>query len=220
MNIIALIPAKLNSQSIPYKNLLKIKKRSLIEITIDEALKCKKIDKIFLSSESLIIKKICLKKKVEFFKRNKKYSTYSALSRNVVSEFIKKNKIKKETIIIYLQPTSPLRTNKHINNAINIFKKKNYLPVVSVKKIDKSIFKSVFLKKGLIKPTMNEKNLSANRQSFPDLYLPNGAIYIFKVKSFLKNNDFPISSAVPYIMDAKSSIDIDQYKDLKVARKS
>ena len=67
---------------------------------------------------------------------------------------------------------------------------------------------------------MNEKNLSANRQSFPDLYLPNGAIYIFKVKSFLKNNDFPISSAVPYIMDAKSSIDIDQYKDLKVARKS
>ena len=71
MNIIALIPAKLNSQSIPYKNLLKIKKRSLIEITIDEALKCKKIDKIFLSSESLIIKKICLKKKLNFLKETK-----------------------------------------------------------------------------------------------------------------------------------------------------
>ena len=219
MNIIALIPAKLNSKSIPYKNLIKIKKRSLIEITIDEALKSKKIDKIFLSSESLIINKICLKKRVEFFKRNKKYSLHSALSKNVVAEFIKKNKINKETIIIYLQPTSPLRTSKHINNAINIFTKR-YLPVVSVKKIDKSIFKSVFFKKGLIESTMKRKNLSANRQSFPDLYLPNGAIYIFKVKSFLKNNDFPISGAVPYIMDAKSSIDIDQYKDLKVARKS
>ena len=80
MNIIALIPAKLNSKSIPYKNLIKIKKRSLIEITIDEALKSKKIDKIFLSSESLIIKKICLKKRVEFFKRQNFERNYASIT--------------------------------------------------------------------------------------------------------------------------------------------
>ena len=70
-----------------------------------------------------------------------------------------------------------------------------------------------------IEPTMKRKNLSANRQSFLDLYLPNGAIYIFKAKSFLINNDFSISGAVPYIMDSKSSIDIDKYEDLKKIKK-
>ena len=74
--IYGLIPAKLNSKSIYQKNLQKIKKKSLIEIAIDQTKKVKKIDKIYVSSENKKIKKICEIKKVIFFKRNKLFSHY------------------------------------------------------------------------------------------------------------------------------------------------
>ena len=71
--IYGLIPAKLNSKSIHQKNLQKIKKKSLIEITIDQTKKTKKIDKIFVSSESDKIKKICKKKKLFFLKETNNF---------------------------------------------------------------------------------------------------------------------------------------------------
>ena len=220
MNIIALIPAKLNSQSIPYKNLLKIKKRSLIEITIDEALKCKKIDKIFLSSESLIIKKICLKKKVEFFKRNKKYSTYSALSRNVVSEFIKKNKIKKETIIIYLQPTSPLRNYNHIDECIKKLITKKAHSIVSVTKVPHTStpYSSMTLQRnGFLKSNYNTNELNNLRQMKPTFYFKNGAIYMVKNKTLMTRDSLYGTKILPYEMEKNVSIDIDDEIDFLMA---
>ena len=90
MNIYALIPSKLNSKSIYQKNLKVINKKSLIDITIDEAKKSKFIDHIYVSSESEKINRICKKKKVKFFKRNKKFSSVNASSFQVINEFIKK----------------------------------------------------------------------------------------------------------------------------------
>ena len=58
INIYALIPSKLNSKSIYQKNLKRINKKSLIDITIDEAKKSKFINHIFVSSESEKINKM------------------------------------------------------------------------------------------------------------------------------------------------------------------
>ena len=51
-NILAVIPARGGSKGIKYKNLLKLNKRSLIEIAIKEAKKSKYITKIIFSSDS------------------------------------------------------------------------------------------------------------------------------------------------------------------------
>ena len=57
------------------------------------------------------------------------------------------------------------------------------------------------------------------RQKLPNTYMPNGAIYIFKLRDFLKKNKMPTKGSHPYIMDEKTSLDIDSNHDLKKARK-
>jgi len=217
--VYALIPGKINSQAVHQKNLQKIKNRSLIEIAIDGAKKSKLIDYVYVSSESLIVQNICKKKKVLYFKRNKKFSTPRASSAQVVSEFIEKNKIKNNDVIIYLQPTSPLRKTKHINEGLKLFTNKNCKSVISIKKVDIDIFKCVTLKSKKTKAIFQEKYMTSNRQSFPDYYEPNGAIYIFLVKDFLNKKRIPTSDCYPYLMNEKDSTDIDSYSDLKEARK-
>ena len=218
--IYGLIPAKLNSRSIYQKNLQKIKKKSLIEIAIDQTKKVKKIDKIYVSSESKKVKKICEIKKVIFFKRNKLFSTFKASANSVILEFIKKKKLKKNDTIVYLQPTSPFRNFKHINACLKKFEKNNQKTLLSIKKLNFSIFKSISLKSNRINPLFDEKFLTSNRQSFPNFYIPNGAIYIFLVKNFMKKKRILHKYSIPFLMSEKDSLDIDSVSDLKKARNS
>jgi len=219
MSFYALIPAKLNSKSISNKNLKKIKNKSLLDIAIDEIKKIKEINEVIVSSESLIIKDVCKKQKVSFFKRKKLFSKHNATSSMVINEFIKKRKLKKNDVIIYLQPTSPFRKASHIRKAIKMFKKNNSKNLISVKKININIYKSLTINSGYLKSIFNEKYPVLNRQNFPSTYVPNGAIYIFLVKNFLKKKYISHKGSIAYIMNETESIDIDEYRDLLNARR-
>ena len=50
-NVIAVIPARGGSKGIPFKNLLKIKNKSLIQIAIQEAKKSSLINKLIFVSQ-------------------------------------------------------------------------------------------------------------------------------------------------------------------------
>ncbi len=214
----ALIPVKLKSNSIYQKNLKKIKNKTLVDITIDEAKKSSCFDEIYVSSENYKLKKICEKKKIFFFKRNKIFSTKKALSSSVIQEFIKKKNLDLNDIIIYLQPTSPFRKAKHIKESIKKFKRHKKKTLISVKENSLNIFKSLIINSNFIKPLFNDKFPTMNRQSFPKTYLPNGAIYIFLVKEFKKKMSIPHHKSIPFLMDEKDSLDIDNFSDLKKAR--
>ena len=194
MKIYALIPSKLNSKSIYQKNLKVINKKSLIDITIDEAKKSKFIDHIYVSSESEKINRICKKKKVKFFKRNKKFSSVNASSFQVINEFIKKKKLKKNDSIIYLQPTSPFRKKNHIDSSIKMFLKNSFVSVIGVKKINVDVFKCIKIVSKRTKSLFKEEYMTTNRQNFPDVYEPNGAIYIFKVKIFYSRSMYLLAT--------------------------
>ena len=46
-------------------------------------------------------------------------------------------------------------------------------------------------------------------------YKSNGAIYIFRAKSFLRNKSFPSNGSLPYLMNNLDSTDIDTMQDLR-----
>ena len=62
-NLIAFIPARKGSKSIKNKNLKLINKKSLVELTIDQAIKSKIFKRVILSSDSKKILEIGKKKK-------------------------------------------------------------------------------------------------------------------------------------------------------------
>ena len=213
---LALIPAKGKSISIEKKNLQKIKGKSLIDITIENSKKTKYLKEIYVSSEDRVILKISKSKGVNSIIRPKYLSKAKSKMIDVVIHAVKSIPIKnKNTFLVLLQPTSPFRNYKHIDKAIEsmILNKKKSL--ISLVKNDFCIFKSVKINKASIEPVFSNKFLSSNRQNFPETYIPNGAIYIFPINSIKrKTRSLVNKSFMPFEMNKKESLDIDNKQDL------
>lgn len=222
LKVIALIPARAGSQEIKNKNMVKIKNKPLIFYTIREAKKCKKINEIYVSSNDKKILNYSKSLKVNILKRPKKISTSKSHPKYLVLHFIdfllKKN-FNTNDLIIYLQPTSPLRNSEDISKVIKLMKANNKFKCLSVTKNQKIIFKSLFLKNKVLKTVFNKRYLSQRRQDLMQSYHINGAIFAFSIKEFLKERDFPHQNSLAYIMSENKSIDLDTIQDLKKLKK-
>jgi len=209
--IIAIIPARGNSKSIPKKNLVKINGIPMINYTIKEAKKCKLIDRIICSTESKQIANIAKKAGAQVpFLRPKNLSRDKSHTSEVVYhavKFLEKKNIKVKLVVI-LQATSPLRKERYIS--------KNYASVVTVTKAYPPWW-TFTVEKNKLKQSLKLKNKNAfnlERQQLPAAYKSNGAIYVTKRK-FIKNNTcFDLRNCGYIYMKEKDSYDVDTYKDL------
>tara|TARA_E500000075_G_C6983355_1_gene318141 strand:+ start:489 stop:1166 length:678 start_codon:yes stop_codon:yes gene_type:complete len=119
--------------------------------------------------------------------------------------------------IVLLQPTSPLRTDKSIQQAMNLYESQNFSMVMSVVQKDSAVLKNGFLDGRSFRPINNISYCFENRQSLPNIYGPNGSIYIFSAKNFMKNKDFPTDAIGTVIMDEIESLDINDKYDYEKA---
>ena len=117
--------------------------------------------------------------------------------------------------ILLMQPTAPMRTSDDIDKAIELVDSPNCESVVSVMIMEKSPYKSFILdKSGKLQSLFDEIKTNTSRQNLPIVYLPNGAIYLFKVSKFKLNNTIPSNGSKPYVMSESLSIDVDTESDL------
>jgi len=220
MKIIALIPARGGSKGIARKNLYILSSKPLIAYTLLAALNSSCIDEVWVSSEDDEIISYCaaFDKRINILRRPNIYATDNATAMDVVSHYIDANMVNQEYYIIYLQPTSPLRTALHIDEAVEVLHKTKSYSLVSVEKMKKSPYQTFTIdEKGLLKSVFDQRISNMRRQDLPPTYMPNGAIYIFKVSEYLLNNGFPSNGSVPYVMNETDSIDIDYIEDIKIA---
>jgi CMP-N,N'-diacetyllegionaminic acid synthase len=215
---VAFIPARKNSKRLKKKNILKISQKSLVDIAINSTKNIKKITKVVISSDDeQILKKKSLysSKKFFFVKRKKKLShDRTSLERVILDYLLNDNSIEKPENIILLQPTSPLRNSKHIQDSINFFEENKYDSVLSGY-LDKVFMWNINTKKSL---TYNYKSRK-NSQFMNRFFFENGAIFIFNTKNFLQKKSRLFGKIGFYTMNKYDSIDIDDKEDLKIARK-
>tara|TARA_B100000989_G_C19498634_1_gene453233 strand:+ start:81 stop:776 length:696 start_codon:yes stop_codon:yes gene_type:complete len=220
--IIAVIPARGGSKGITLKNMKIINNKPLIYFTINAALKSKFIDMIYATSDNSKILAYCDKFNLNCIKRPKSLSRDKTTAIEVLKhtiKFIDKNIVKKNPYIIYLQPTSPLRTQKHIDKLIMSIKNKREKKAISVVETNEIPYKFFKINnKNKLESIFDQKYSNYNRQFLPKTYKPNGAIYFFRLSNFLKQNGFPSNGSHPFIMSKKDSIDIDNNEDLALAR--
>ena len=150
--------------------------------------------------------------------REKKLCSFKTSANELILDFIKKNISNyKEYVIVYLQPTSPFRNHHHIDLALKFFIKKKLKTLISVTE-NKNFFKSFKLRKNKINTYFDSKFVTSNRQKLKKIYTPNGAIYIFYVKDFLKKNSINFLNSNFILMNKIDSIDIDNYEDYELAK--
>lgn len=215
--IFALIPARSGSKGILNKNLYPVNTIPLIDFTISAALESSFIDEVYVSSDSKEILDHSKSIGAKTHKREDKYAKDSSPAHDVVSEFIDIYSLQDESIIIYLQPTSPLRTKYDIDKCINLMLENNYFRVISICENEYLPHKSFVINEGgRVSSLFDEEYTNYRRQDLPQTFYANGAIYGFSVYEFLKNKKrFPSNEAIPYIMPSNRSVDIDSIEDLK-----
>jgi CMP-N,N'-diacetyllegionaminic acid synthase len=212
--ILAIVPARMGSKRIKKKNFVEVfEGLTLLDFTYRSIIGSKYIDNAILSSDS---KKILdLGKKIGFNHvalRPKNLSKDLTPSELVVNHVLTNTK-KKFDIIILLQPTSPLRNSKDIDNALKKFIKKKYLALISVSKSKKKNKFNVYLNKS----NLIKKNFKFKKKN--NFYFLNGAIYIADCKYFKKNKSFYSPLTGSYSMPYNRSLDIDTYYDLEILKK-
>ncbi len=214
---LAIIPARKNSKRIKNKNLKKINGKTLIDRTIIEAKKCKKISQICLSTN--IDQLFNLQDKSVFvLKRPNNLSTNNSSTemavKHCINFYLEKKKIKFKNIIL-LQPTSPFRNKFDIENAINIFEKDKADSLFSGTKGKLFIWKK---RKNLYSSNFNHKKRQRTQDMNAD-FIENGAIFIFNIKKYLKINNRLFGKISFSEMNLLNSFEIDDYNDLRIAKK-
>jgi len=215
---LAIIPARGGSKRFPNKNILDLNEEPLIGWSIKAGQNSKYIDKVVVSSDSDKILDISKKYKVDILKRPNILATDTATTIDVLKHTIEN--YKDYDYLILLQPTSPLRNEKHIDEAIELLDKKNADAIIGVTEMVHSPLWSNTLDEDLnMSNFLRDEVKSKRSQDLEKYYRINGAIYICKIDKFLEeNNLFLKENIFAYVMDRKSSIDIDEEIDFKFAK--
>lgn len=219
MNILAIIPARAGSKGVPRKNIKNLNGKPLISYSIKSSIKCRFINKIVVSTDSLEISKISKNFGAEIIKRPHSLAKDDSTAIEVILhslDFLEDENYYSDVVIL-LQPTSPLRTTEDIDNSIKLFCENDCDSVISVSEYEHSPYWALKYDNNYLKPVFGKEYLKKRRQDLPTTYSPNGAIFISTPQYLKKHKTFYSEKTIPYIMPAERSIDIDTELDFKLA---
>ena len=216
---ICLIPARGGSKRIKNKNTKKFFGKPLLQRVIENAKKSKLFDDIYVSTDSILIKKLSIKSGAMVpYIRSKELSNDYAIIKSVIDDFIDKVILdKKEKINIFvLYPTSIFVDKNLIIKCNKMLKGTEY--VTALKKFPHPIQRALKFNKKKLEP-LNIKKKLMRTQDLTDYYYNSGQIDCFKLEAWLKEKIFYRMNAKFIILKDLDSIDIDTPDDLKLAYK-
>ena len=219
MAICVLIPARGGSKRIPNKNLVAIGGMSLLEISIGVARESGFANDTWVSSDSHEVLELAKKLGAQSVERPANLSSDQATADQVVEHFIERSRLEPEDVIVYLQPTSPLRPASTILRCLD-YCITTGRPAITVTPVSTPIEKLVTIGiDGLLHPVFPASfSPTANAQELSQNHVPTGSVYVFRVGDFQRVGGFPIIGAGPIVEEFPDCIDIDNELDLALAR--
>ena len=223
---LGIIPARSGSSEVKGKNKRPLAGRPLVTYTINEALRSNFLDRVILSTDAEEIRNIGINAGVEApFLRPSSIAANETLSMSVIMHCLLylKNENYVPDAVLYLQPTSPFRTSKHIDESIELLSKNNVDSIISMAPVTEHpffMYKIIDKTKpvGLIKLEKKPER----RQDLPDYWIMNNNIalsttkYIYNAEKndihFLNQQNF-----LPYFINGVSKIDINTEIDFQYA---
>lgn len=219
MNIVSIVPARGGSKGIPRKNIKLLNGKPVIFYSIEASNSCPLIKNTFVSTEDEEISKISTSFGANVIERPFELASDTSSSIDVIChtlDFLENNDVLPDVFVL-LQPTSPLRSSKDIEKAINLFLKNDCDSLVSVCELDHQSLLNFSLKDDYLIQNTDKSFFNSRRQDLPNYYTLNGAIYITTPLFIRKNKSFYSNKTIPYIMSKNNSIDLDTPFDFKLA---
>ncbi len=227
MSIVAVIPARGGSKGIPRKNLVNLAGKPMIAYTIEAALNAASVDRVMISTDDSEIANVARQLGAEVpFLRPPELADDKSPMLGVLKHMFKWlecHDVNMEALVL-LQPTSPLRTSHHIEEALKIFRSVPATSVVSVVEVPHQ-FNPISLMKLSMEGTLtpffeNQKIFVSRRQDKPKTFARNGPAVLICHPDTLRSGELYGANCVPYIMSHQESLDIDTLSDLSLAEKT
>ncbi len=222
LRAIGLITARGGSKGLPRKNIRPLAGKPLIAWTIEAALNSRQLDRVIVSTDSEEIAQVAQAwgAEVPFLRPAElaqDHSDHLSVAEHAI-RWLEANDHICPNYLLLLQPTSPFRTAADIVAAVDIARQHNAIAVIGVTRMKTHPFQA---RQILADGTLGEIAISdvayMRRQALPPVYAINGAIYLNRVESLLRDRTFFPQGAYPYIMPTEHTMDIDTAWDLYVA---
>jgi len=215
--ILGIIPARGGSKGIPKKNICLLAGKPLIIYTIEAAKKASTLSKIIVSTDAEDIAEVALNCGVEVVYRPAHLAEDGSMMMPVLEHVLEtiKNKFEPSKVVT-LQPTSPLRMGRHIDEAVRLLTK-GWDSVISVSDVEQTPYKMYRLEGEKLHPFVEGSVQGGPRQQLPPVYRDCGAVYVTWYDVLLKKKSIWGDNYRSYYIDPEHAIDIDTGFDLKLA---
>lgn len=222
--VLGIIPARGGSKGIPKKNIANVGGKPLICYSIEaglEAIKSGVLSNLIVSTDNNEIARISEKSGANVpFIRPSEFASDNAKSVDVIKHailfFEEKNVLYDDVIL--LQPTTPLRNGKDIEEAYDIYIHGKYDSLISCYKEEYICDLVSYYKVGNDAVALDANhNKGVRRQELQDVYVRNGALYISSVPFIKRENLIFGGKLGMYVMPKERSVNIDTVYDLELA---
>ncbi len=214
IDVLALVTARGGSKGVPRKNVRPLQGRPLIAWTIDEARAATSVARVVVSTDDEEIATIAAGCGAEVpFMRPKEHAGDASSHIDVLVhaiEWFERNEGYRPEYILTMQPTSPLRTVQDIEAACLIAEANGADAVVGVEETHHHPFLVRMIgSNGKLEEFVQTDISYLRRQDLPPAYVVNGAIFLNRRDSLLRDRTFEPVGTYPYVMPSDRSLQID-----------
>jgi CMP-N,N'-diacetyllegionaminic acid synthase len=214
--IVCVIPARGGSKGIPHKNLVSVADKPLVAWSIEHGLASREVaGEVYVSSESDDILAVARQHGARPIKRPVELATDHASSEEALRHALTVIGAERATpieLVVFLQPTSPVRAADDIDRAIDCLRSDGADSLFSARPL-----KDYFIwerRDDGCAPTNFDYRRRKRRQELPTTYLENGSIYVFKPQVLVEGNNRLGGRIAVYEMDWTRSQQVDEPADL------
>ena len=210
MKIIAFIPVRGGSKSIPLKNIKSFCGKPLVCWNIEALEQCNEVDEIIVATDSDKIEEVLVSRhynKTKVYRRSAENACDTASTESVMLEYIHHAQLPADNIFMLVQATSPLTETIHFTEALEMFGKGEHDSILTCVRNYRFFW--------------NENGTSMNydyrnrprRQNFSGMLMENGAFYINTVGNILESGNRLSGHIGIYEMPEYTATEIDEPDD-------
>ena len=214
--VIAFIPVRGGSKSIPLKNIKLFCGKPLVCWNIEALENCDAIDEIIVATDSDKIEETVVAqnyKKTKIYRRSAENACDTASTESVMLEYIKYANLPETDTFMLVQATSPLTQTIHFSEAMDMYQKGEF----------DSILTCVRNYRFFWNPDGTSMNYDyrnrPRRQNFDGMLMENGAFYINSVKNIIESGNRLSGNIGIYEMPEYTATEIDEPDDWIILEK-
>lgn len=208
--ILAFIPVRGGSKSIPLKNIKDFCGKPLVYWNVKALQDCSAVDKIVVATDSSVIKDTvsCFRfSKVEVYDRKPENAVDTASTESVMLEYIEAANLPDNDIFMLVQATSPLTRTEDFEGGLSLYNSGRFDSLLSCVRN-----KRFFWNENGTSKNYDYKN-RPRRQDFDGMLMENGAFYINSVKNIKEAKNRLSGKIGIYEMPEYTATEIDESDD-------